>query len=343
MKKLFTLLFSLLLTSVLTQGLAQHNIYVWNNGTVKALSSASVDSVTFSAGNGFFNITTSSAANVTAKGFTVSGSVALSEGIGGVANSPVIGVCYSALNVEPSVDDDTLAIAADYGNKTINLSGLSRATTYYYRLYVRLLGETFYGNVCSATTLGEETSDRSCEINGHRFVDLGLPSGLLWAETNIGATSAEEYGDYFAWGDTVKKDNYKSDYYALYNVEHEGNLTAEEDAATINWGDGVRMPTQTEMEELYANCTLTWTNVNGKAGYSIASKTNGNEIFLPAAGFCIAKSTDNVGSDGWYWTSTPSSSKNRAYAFNFYTGYTEVCSSVSYYGRSIRAVAEVNE
>ena len=343
MKKLFTLLFSLLLTSVLTQGLAQHNIYVWNNGTVKALSSASVDSVTFSAGNGFFNITTSSAANVTAKGFTVSGSVALSEGIGGVANSPVIGVCYSALNVEPSVDDDTLAIAADYGNKTINLSGLSRATTYYYRLYVRLLGETFYGNVCSATTLGEETSDRSREINGHRFVDLGLPSGLLWAETNIGATSAEEYGDYFAWGDTAKKDNYKSDYYALYNVEHEGNLTAEEDAATINWGDGVRMPTQTEMEELYANCTLTWTNVNGKAGYSIASKTNGNEIFLPAAGFCIAKSTDNVGSDGWYWTSTPSSSKNRAYAFNFYTGYTEVCSSVSYYGRSIRAVAEVNE
>ena len=343
MKKLFTLLFSLLLTSVLTQGLAQHNIYVWNNGTVKALSSASVDSVTFSAGNGFFNITTSSAANVTAKGFTVSGSVVLSEGIDGVANSPVIGVCYSALNVEPSVDDDTLAIAADYGNKTINLSGLSRATTYYYRLYVRLLGETFYGNVCSATTLGEETSDRSCEINGHRFVDLGLPSGLLWAETNIGATSAEEYGDYFAWGDTVKKDNYKSDYYALYNVEHEGNLTAEEDAATINWGDGVRMPTQTEMEELYANCTLTWTNVNGKAGYSIASKTNGNEIFLPAAGFCIAKSTDNVGSDGWYWTSTPSSSKNRAYAFNFYTGYTEVCSSVSYYGRSIRAVAEVNE
>ncbi len=342
MKKLFTFLFSFVLASVLTQGFAQNNIYMWNNGVVKAISSSTVDSLTFSVSDSLFKVTTSAAANITAKSFDVAGTVSLNEKVGGLANTPVIGVCYSSENVEPTVEDDTLALTAGYGNKSVNLSGLTRGTTYYYRLYVRLLDATFYGNVCSAATLGEDAADNSREINGHRFVDLGLPSGLLWAETNIGASSAEEAGDYFAWGETATKTKYNSGTYTLYNVDHEGNLTADEDAATANWGEGVRMPTQTEMEELYTNCTLTWTKVNGKAGLTISSKNNGNEIFLPAAGFNMISNAENFGSDGWYWTSTPvTGSKDRGYAFSFASNYKEVCSTIAYYGRSIRAVAEV--
>ncbi len=342
MKKLYTLLFSLILASVWTQGIAQRNVYVWNKGAVKAISSSSVDSVTFSMDNAFFTITAAdSAANITAKSFDVSGSVSLTDSLTKLINSPIIGICYSSTNAEPLVSDDTLALATGFGAKKATLTGLSRGTTYYYRLYVRLLGETFYGNVASATTLGKDAVDNSREINGHRFIDLGLPSGLLWAETNLGATTAGEYGSYFAWGETEAKTKFTSGNYTFYNQEHTGNLTSVEDAATAMWGDSVRIPTQAEMEELLANCTLTWAKVNGNAGYTFSSKTNGNEIFFPAAGMCVVSSTDNEGSDGWYWTSTPYETMNYAYAFSFYKSHTEVSKTVSYWGRRIRPVAEI--
>ena len=337
MRKLITLLFSLFLSSALTQVFAQRNMLVWNNGYVDVKSAASVDSVTFGGANGLFLITTAPATNVRATNVGISGSVQLAEGVTGLSKSPVIGVCYSADNQEPLVDDDTLALSAGYGEKTASLSGLASNTAYSYRLYVRLLGEVYYGNVCTFTT--SELVDHSKEINGHRFVDLDLPSGILWAETNVGAESAEQAGDYFAWGETVAKEVYADTNSVWQGNAHSGNLTADEDAATANWGEGCRIPTQSEMEELRDNCTWTAATVNDVAGYKVTSKTNGNEIFLPSAGYRKGSDLSNFGTGVYYWTSTPSGDGS-AFTLASFNGRFLVSSYYRYFGRTVRAVAE---
>ncbi len=168
------------------------------------------------------------------------------------------------------------------------------------------------------------------ELNGHEYVDLGLPSGTLWATCNVGASSPADYGDYFVWGETVPKtsDNlstYKWSYwsesavhyviYTKYNtksdygvVDNKIVLEAADDAATVNWGSGWRMPTSAEIRELCReeNCTWTWTTrTNSKAevaiGYEVKSKTNGNSIFLPAAGIWDGSSTTPFNTDRGYY------------------------------------------
>ena len=167
-------------------------------------------------------------------------------------------------------------------------------------------------------------------INGHEYVDLGLPSGLLWATCNVGATSPEAYGDYFAWGETepAPNNNYSSSNCSTYGlsnselqsqgyIDGEGNLTAQYDAATANWGGDWRMPTKTEMQELINNCTWTWTTQNGVNGYKVTSKVNSNYIFLPAAGYRYGSLLCNAGYGGDYWSSSPNESNSYfAYSLN---------------------------
>lgn len=146
-------------------------------------------------------------------------------------------------------------------------------------------------------------------LNGHDWVDLGLPSGTKWATCNLGANSPEEYGDYYAWGETspwkyASKGAYADRYYKYYggsdgvftkycnDASHGKNgftdnlttLEASDDAATVNWGSGWRMPTKDELDELKNNCTATSTNQNGVNGLLFTSRSNGNSIFLPCAG-----------------------------------------------------------
>ncbi len=130
--------------------------------------------------------------------------------------------------------------------------------------------------------------------NGHEYVDLGLPSGTLWATCNVGADSPEKVGDFFAWGETVPKEIYTWETYKYYvnnitkytDVYADGGgdglriLEAEDDAATANWGGAWRTPTIEECSELGDSCTWTWTNKNGKDGCVVKGK-NGNSIFLP--------------------------------------------------------------
>ena len=157
------------------------------------------------------------------------------------------------------------------------------------------------------------TLDYSKEINGHKFVDLGLPSGLLWAETNIGAKTAADKGDYFAWGETGTKTSYTKD---NYTFGYTNIIAADNDAATKNWGNGCRMPTKTEFEELCNtdNCSWTWTsktNSDGTVinGCEIKSVSNRNSIFLPAT-------SGTYGTNGDYWSSTCFDS-TRAYLLQF--------------------------
>lgn len=149
----------------------------------------------------------------------------------------------------------------------------------------------------TATTGGGENPGGG--QSSEEWVDLGLPSGLLWATCNVGASSPEEYGNYYAWGETKTKSSYSWDTYAYgsgyfqltkYNnnsyfgvVDSLTTLQPEDDAATTNMGNGARTPTKEEWQELI-NCTLsTWTTLNDVYGLKVTA-FNGNSLFLPAAG-----------------------------------------------------------
>ena len=147
----------------------------------------------------------------------------------------------------------------------------------------------------------------------HEYVDLGLPSGTLWATCNIGAEEPEEYGDYFAWGETKPKDNYSmstyfdvedQDTYTLkkYNGDGDPILLPEDDAATANWGSDWQMPDRAQFQELGNYTTMTRTTQNGVNGLLVTG-TNGNSIFLPAAGWYESNHLDYEGMYGSYWTS----------------------------------------
>lgn len=154
-------------------------------------------------------------------------------------------------------------------------------------------------------------SKSTTEINGHEYVDLGL--SVKWATCNVGASDPEEFGDYFAWGEIAAKTSYTADNSKTYNnsiYNHDIGGKADLDAARANWGDMWRLPTETELRELFNNCKWTWTTRNGVAGCEVTSKKNGNSIFLPAAGWQGA-AANHVGQSGRYWSSTPYSGDSR--------------------------------
>ena len=180
--------------------------------------------------------------------------------------------------------------------------------------------------------------------NGHDYVDLGLPSGTLWATCNVGASRPEDYGNYYAWGETKTKSTYdihtykyaNGDYYKLTKYCSDSNygddgftdklttLQAGDDAATANWGDGWRMPTNKQWDELLKHTTNKWTTKNGVAGRLFSAK-NGQTLFLPAAGFysdMFGLMSD--GESGDYW----SRSLNTEYPYNAWGlfFYSTICS-----------------
>ena len=203
------------------------------------------------------------------------------------------------------------------------------------------------------------------ENKDHDYVDLGLPSGTLWATCNVGANTPEEYGDYFAWGETKPKDVYSWSTYQ-YCVGSNNTLTKycsrsmygyngftdsltillpEDDAAIANWGDGWRMPTRQEWQELFNNTTYTWTTQNGVNG-GLFTAPNGNSLFLPAAGCFFDDELGYVGSTGYYWMS---SLYTDSYPYNAWICYFysyPVCSMYYHdrgYGRSVRAVRSASQ
>ncbi len=151
------------------------------------------------------------------------------------------------------------------------------------------------------------------------WVDLGLPSGTLWATCNVGANSPEEYGDYFAWGETFSKDYYdwttykwciggmdgitKYSYGVNGFADLKSELEPEDDVAYVHWGPSWRMPTLAQQDELREHCTWTWTTQNGVNGYLVIGP-NGNSIFLPVAGNSCEELPCNAESGGFYWSRT---------------------------------------
>ena len=203
--------------------------------------------------------------------------------------------------------------------------------------------------------------------NDHEYVDLGLPSGLKWATCNVGADSPEAYGTYFAWGETKAKSMYNwSTYswgtdwdeltkYCTYSsygkkafTDTKTILELADDAARANWGGYWRMPTAADFDELLANTNNEWVsnyNSTGVAGCRFTA-ANGNQIFLPAAGYRVGPSLDGTGSYGYYWSSSLNTdSPGCAYYLYFNSlGHVYVDGSGSYRyggrygGRTVRPV-----
>jgi len=177
-------------------------------------------------------------------------------------------------------------------------------------------------------------------INGHEYVDLGLPSGLKWATCNVGANSPEDYGNYYAWGETTTKSLYTADNSLTYG-RNMGDIRGEVnyDAARANWEGSWRLPTKREMEELLNNCTWTWTTQNAVNGYKVTG-LNGNSIFLPVAGYCYGSLRYDVGEYGSYWSSTPyERNTDDACTLGFSSGYHGTHWNFRYYGHRVRPVS----
>lgn len=217
-----------------------------------------------------------------------------------------------------------------------------------------------------AQTIPTATISPDCSKNGRtsRFVapddvemvDLGL--SVKWANMNVGATTPEGYGDYFAWGETSPKTTYNWSTYkyckgsydtmtkycsdSRYGTEDNKTvLDPEDDAAHVNWGGNWRMPTYKELNELKTNCIWTWTTQNGVKGYKVTGK-NGNSIFVPAAGYRYASDLNDVGSFGSYWSSLLHTyfSGGSYDAYNLYFDSSSVRWNYSnrVYGGSVRPV-----
>nr|WP_298160469.1 hypothetical protein [uncultured Prevotella sp.] len=189
---------------------------------------------------------------------------------------------------------------------------------------------------------GDNNGDSNCKngvyvINGHKFVDLGLPSGLLWAECNIGASEPEEAGYSYRWGE-VEPINYDIEYkfkdgntYTKYTKKDaKTTLEPEDDAATVLWGKNCRMPTKKEFEELVKNCKWKFADEYGDA---TVTGPNGNHIFLPKRPFSIMYRTSSF--DTTYPTD------ECVYSLQLYRENTVVVAHTSRTtGMSIRPVAE---
>lgn len=223
--------------------------------------------------------------------------------------------------------------------------------------------EIYAGECSFRTVFSLRTSESAVEDDFiPEAVDLGL--SVKWASCNLGASSPEEYGNYYAWGEPEPKVDYNWDTYKWCNggswsltkycsksqygykgfTDDKVVLDPEDDAATVALGGSWRMPTLSECQELLDNCTKTWTTLNGVYGRKFTSNKTGytdNWIFLPAAGHRDGSSLNFAGSYGYYWSSSLNTDRPYyAYYVNFYSG------SVGWYGgyrspgRSVRPVSE---
>lgn len=336
MKRLFTLLAVLMLT--VTASFAQQNFYFWGkDGYVSTKPVSEVDSLTFSVGSWLFQIPKPVNLAATTSSFQGSAKVAFNDKVKSIDVTPEVGICYSDENRTPNYDDFKKKLGSAMQDYSFIFMKVASGTTYYYRTYVKLLDEVYYSAVNSITTMGEKPQNKVIVINGHQFVDLGLPSGLLWARTNIGASFPSNDGDYFAWGETKPKSYYDWGTYSKYNISVNTTLDSEHDAATVNWGAPCRMPDYSEFIELFYECDWSWQG----NGY-IVKGPNGSTIFFPASGYRVNGELNSHGSSGHYWSCWPEfgySDFAKKLVFDSGNVYTERY-DYRYYGFPVRPVAE---
>lgn len=264
-----------------------------------------------------------------------------------------IGVCWDTES-NPTVESAHLSSTLWGEPFECILTRLEPNTQYFVRAYALRGVSYYYGDEKSFTTYGNGGGGSIYEGNS---IDLGLPSGTLWADCNIGATTPEEYGWYFAWGETQTKGYYDwssykygsdvkmltkyctvSEYGLNGFVDNLVTLMPGDDAAVANCGENWRTPTGNEWAELFANTASIWTTLNGVSG-RLFTASNGNSIFLPAAGRRYDDGIVEAGNYGTYWSSSLySDSPFCAWDLNFYSNRMYLDGGGRYLGFTIRPV-----
>lgn len=201
------------------------------------------------------------------------------------------------------------------------------------------------------------------QIKEYEYVDLGLPSGLKWAKCNVGAEKETDYGYYFQWGDVEDHGNsaYRCTFYKHCNntsyaltkycndsscgtVDNKFTLEPEDDAARANMGGDWRMPTKDEIQELLDNTDSEWVeDYKGSVvnGMKFTSKTNGNSIFIPAAGLCSDNLVDSIGVYGYVWSSSLDTSRSDYVWYLYFNSKNCYVSNYCRYGgRTVRGVMD---
>ena len=278
-------------------------------------------------------VTTSEPMDITTNSATLDGNVA--SGDGNYVFVFLRGICWGT-NPNPTFNDNYIDAGNGLGSFTISMTELTAGTTYYVRAFAVTPTGTFYGDEMVFVTLGGGGT-----IGDHDYIDLDLPSGLLWATCNVGANASEDYGDYFAWGEIQPKDTYNWTTYQHCNgsvatlTKYCSNpsygyngfadtltiLLPEDDVAAANWGSDWRMPTEEEWHELYQNTTCTRTTQNNVNGW-LFTATNGNSLFLPGAGYRGNSSLyyEDYGY-GFYWSSSLDTSNQYTITYAVYFSF----------------------
>ena len=294
-------------------------------------------------------------------------------------------IIFKNITVNPAVSDTLICT----GGKTIGATAVE-ATPFYmvvptgeYQFEAGIWDNaTTPAEICSFATSAAKTFTAGECLNMPAkevkepfvptYVDLGLPSGVKWATCNVGATKPEEYGDYFAWGETAPHPNnnyswgsYKyccngdwtgmtkytypdnqesSIWYSWGSFIGDNKRTLEliDDAARVKWEGNWRMPTAEEFQELMDNCNHSWTTRNGVKGRLFTSKTNSdNYIFLPAAGFRDGSSLCEAVVNGFYWSSSLGTKTSAGGRYMCVLSAKVIMGNTyRYYGQSVRAVCE---
>lgn len=260
----------------------------------------------------------------------------LSNGRGVVTNDELRRCRYNSFTASFTISDNILTVYLSYTTAAYSSYSVKREYT-----------------LKDAPT---ETPTPEVSVS-YNAVDLGLPSGTLWADRNVGADSPEDYGDYFAWGETEPKSTYNWSTYKWCRgsatmtkycakssngtVDNKTVLDLEDDAAYVNMGADWRMPTYDELKELKSKCTWTWTSQNGTKGYRVTGP-NGKSIFLPAAGYRLYSYLRSAGSFGFYWSSslywvTP----DGAWELGLFSDYRGMRGSYRDEGGTVRAVVRL--
>lgn len=265
-------------------------------------------------------VTTYTPQDITATTAKCGGDVIVTQGL----SITEIGVCWSTER-NPEASDVHIATMEWETPFVCTLTGLEPETKYYVRAYALRGLEYYYGNEVSFTTEvnGSGGNNGGGVVNGHSFIDLGLPSGTLWATCNVGADTPEDYGDYFSWGELSNKESYNWNTYSYSNGNgnqltkycsdsHYGYngftdtlsiLQEADDVAKEIWGNGWQMPSQQEWYELMSYCSHCWTNQNNVNGILFTSP-NGGSLFFPSAGYYFENEVVNAEAVGYYWSNS---------------------------------------
>ena len=253
---------------------------------------------------------------------STTGSLTIFEG-----NSKTITIKSGSGSYDYSVDNDGI-VSVSVSGSTITINALK-------------IGDV---NFTVTDTEGGQQANIIVNVRAvPKVIDLGLPSGTKWANVNVGANSPEEYGDYYAWGETEVKSKYNASTYHYYKnssyVDVDYDIRGSEyDVAHVKWGGSWMMPSSTQMNELIDNCTSEWTTVNGVYGQKFTSKINGNSIFLPAVGYCES-GVSSIGNYGYYWScSSKAPDSSGAYSLGIKNNSTTMDHYYRYYGFAVRPV-----